>query len=80
MLRGREVTIPFSKFLGYYKGEDGNLVVNEKEAVTVRHIYSLFLEGLSLGAIATKLDEEGYPAPSCGSGVVNRDAAQDPHQ
>ena len=33
-----KVTVPFSRFLGYDRGEDGNLVVNEEEAVTVRRI------------------------------------------
>ena len=27
-----KVTVAYSTFLGYDKGEDGNLVVNEKEA------------------------------------------------
>src|SRR5699024_7553431 len=47
-----KVTIPFSRFLGYDRGEDGNLVINEQEAVVVRYIYSMFLEGLSLSFIA----------------------------
>ena len=62
-----KVTVAFSNFLGYDRGEDGNLVVNEKEAVTVRYIYSLFLEGLSFGAIAAKLDKEGHRTPGGGS-------------
>lgn len=35
-----KVTVPFSRFLGYDRGEDGNLVVNEKEAEIVRRIYN----------------------------------------
>lgn len=58
-----KVTVPFGRFLGYDKGDDGNLVVNEKEAATIRYIYSLFLEGLSLGTIASRLTDEGYPTP-----------------
>lgn len=58
-----KVTIPFGRFLGYDKGEDGNLVINEKEAITVRYIYSMFLEGLSLTAIATRLTAEGHRSP-----------------
>ena len=34
-----KVSVPYSVFLGYDKGEDGNLVVNEKEARIVRLIY-----------------------------------------
>jgi site-specific DNA recombinase len=40
-----KVTVPFGHFLGYDRGEDGNLVLNEKEAVIVRRIFALFLEG-----------------------------------
>ena len=58
-----KVTLAFSNFLGYDRGADGNLVVNEEQAVTVRCIYSLFLDGLSLTAIARKLTDEGHPTP-----------------
>lgn len=58
-----KVTLPFSRFLGYDRGEDGNLVINELEAVTVRYIYSMFLEGLSLTAIAKHLKAEGHLSP-----------------
>lgn len=58
-----KVTVAFSNFLGYDRGADGNLVVNEEQAVTVRRIYSLFLDGLSLTAIARKLTDEGNPTP-----------------
>ncbi|WP_326832316.1 recombinase family protein [Olsenella porci] len=53
----------FSRFLGYERGEDGNLVVNEEQAVTVRRIYALFLRGMTPYGIATKLMEEGHRAP-----------------
>ncbi len=38
-----KVTVPFKRFLGYDRGEDGNLVINEEQAETVRRIYGLFL-------------------------------------
>lgn len=38
-----KVTIPFARFLGYDRGENGELVVNEKEARIVEYIYSLFI-------------------------------------
>ena len=60
-----KVSVPFSRFLGYDKGEDGNLVINEKEAETVRLIYRLFLEGLTAYAISKYLTEQGIPTP-CG--------------
>ena len=46
MADGR-VTVAYSTFLGYDKGKDGNLVVNEKEARIVRLIYRKFMEGMS---------------------------------
>lgn len=53
----------FSHFLGYDQDENGNWVINEKEAKTVREIFRLFLEGLYITAIASKLTEEGRPTP-----------------
>ena len=41
-----KVTVPFGHFLGYDRGEDGNLVLNEKEAVIVRRILPSSLRGL----------------------------------
>ena len=40
-----KVSVPFGRSLGYDRGEDGNLVVNEGQAETVRKIYGLFLHG-----------------------------------
>ena len=40
------------ELLGYDKDEDGNLILNEKEAETVRVIYDLYLNGWSCGDIA----------------------------
>lgn len=50
-------------FPGYDRGEDGNLVVNEEQAVIVRRIYGLFLQGKTPYAIARQLTEEGIPTP-----------------
>ena len=58
-----KVTVPFKRFLGYDKGEDGNLVVNEEQAVIVRRIYGLFLTGMSPALIARTLTSEGVPTP-----------------
>jgi DNA invertase Pin-like site-specific DNA recombinase len=60
-----KITIPYSRFLGYDKGdEDGTLKINEDEAVTVRRIYKLFLEGYSYHRIAKTLTNKGVPTPS----------------
>lgn len=58
-----KVTVPFNRFLGYDRGPDGNLVVNPEEAVTVRRIYSMFLQGMSPYGIATRLTADGIKSP-----------------
>lgn len=59
-----KVSVPYSVFLGYDKGEDGNLVVNEKEARIVRLIYRKFMEGMAPIGICRMLDEMGILTPS----------------
>ena len=58
-----KVSLAYSYFLGYDKGEDGNLVVNREEAKIVRLIYGEFLTGLSCHAIADKLTSMGIKTP-----------------
>lgn len=58
-----KVTVPFGRFLGYDRGEDGNLIVNEEQAKIVRRIYGMFLQGRSPYQIAKLLTEEGVPTP-----------------
>lgn len=50
-----KVSVPFGNFLGYKRGEDGNLVVDEEQAVIVRRIYREFLAGSTPIAIAKSL-------------------------
>ena len=57
-------SMPYKKFLGYEKGEDGLMVVNEEQAKVVEQIYGLFIAGLSPVAIAKKLTEAGAPSPT----------------
>ena len=59
-----KVSMPYKQFLGYEKGEDGQPVINEKEAVTVRLIYRLFLMGKTPAGIASHLEEHGILTPS----------------
>ena len=56
-------SMPYSHFLGYDKGPNGSLVINEDEAKIVRRIYSDFITGLSPYAIAKQLTNEGIPTP-----------------
>ena len=59
-----KVTVPFKRFLGYDRGEDGNLVLNPEQAKIVRKIYSLFLQGATPYGIARQLTEKGIPTPA----------------
>jgi Tfp pilus assembly protein PilE len=55
-----QVTVPYTRFLGYDKGPDGTLVVNPQQAKLVRYIFSLFLQGLTFHGIAKRLKSEGH--------------------
>ena len=59
-----KVTVPFKRFLGYDRGPNGELVVNEEQAKLVKRIYRMFMEGTTPYGIATKLTEENIPSPS----------------
>lgn len=52
-------SVGYSRFLGYDKGEDGNLAINEEQAKIVRLIFGLFIEGLTSCAIAKELTRRG---------------------
>ncbi len=58
-----KVTVPFGRFLGYDRGEYGNLVIKEERAKIVREIYGFFLQGRSPYQIAKMLTEKGIPTP-----------------
>ena len=58
-----KVSVPFQRFLGYDRGPDGNLVVNPEQAVTVKRIYSMFLQGMTYHGIADRLTADGIPTP-----------------
>jgi len=58
-----KVCVPFGHFLGYDRGDDGNLVLNKEEAVIVKRIFSMFLQGMTPYGIARKLTSEGIPSP-----------------
>jgi len=58
-----KVSVPFSNFLGYDRGDDGGLVINPEQAETVRLIYRLFLEGKTYGTIANHLMSLGIKSP-----------------
>lgn len=59
-----KVSLPYGQFLGYEKGEDGLPKIVEKEAVVVRLIYKLFLEGKTTAGIARQLTDASILTPS----------------
>jgi DNA invertase Pin-like site-specific DNA recombinase len=58
-----KVSVPYKRFLGYDKGENDTLKINEEEAVLVRLIYKMFLEGSTPHGIAKHLTGQGIPTP-----------------
>ena len=58
-----KVHLPYKRFLGYEKGEDGRPAVVESEARVVKLIYRLFLEGKTQAGICKYLEELGIPSP-----------------
>ncbi|MBR4742665.1 MAG: recombinase family protein [Oscillospiraceae bacterium] len=59
-----KVTVPFKRFLGYDRGEDGNLVINPEQAEVVKRIYGMFLKGMTPHSIAKALTDKGIPTPA----------------
>lgn len=59
-----KINLPYKQFLGYCKGADGLPEIVEEEAVIVRRIYKLFLEGKSPSWIAKRLTAEGVLSPA----------------
>ena len=59
-----KVSMPYKHFLGYRKGPDGLPEIVPEEAETVRHIYDLFMSGMTTFAVAKRLTAEGIPTPA----------------
>ncbi len=53
-----KVVVNHKKFLGYDKDEEGNLIIDEKQAKIVRRIYKEYLDGKGTNRIARSLEEE----------------------
>lgn len=61
MFKNGEVFINTTRFLGYDKDKNGELVINEDEAEIVKKIYSKYLKGNGSFRIANMLNEESIP-------------------
>lgn len=59
-----KVSMPYKRFLGYRKGENGLPEIIEAEAQIVLRIYRLFLEGKTPYGIAEILMAEDVPSPA----------------
>ena len=59
-----KVSVAYGRFLGYDKGSDGRMVINPREAETVKKIYRLFLEGMTPYGISRRLAADGDLSPS----------------
>lgn len=58
-----KVTLPYGRFLGYERGEDGSPEIVEQEAEIVRSIFRMFIGGKTFSAIAKWLIDHGIPTP-----------------
>jgi len=58
-LASGKVIVGYKNFLGYDKGPDGELVINEEQAKIVRFIFSEFLMGKAPRFIASELTQQG---------------------
>lgn len=54
-----KVQVNHSKFLGYTKDDDGNLIIVPEEAAVVKRIFREYLQGLSLQEICIGLEGDG---------------------
>lgn len=55
-----KVRVNHKKFMGYDKDENGELVINEKEAEIVRRVFEEYLKGKSCYKIAEGLEADGF--------------------
>lgn len=54
-----QLHINHTKFLGYDKDKDGNLIVNEQQSKIVKRIYKELLDGKGANRIARELESDG---------------------
>lgn len=59
-----KVHFPYTNVMGFEKGENGEIVVNQEEAKTVRYIFQQALLGKTPYSIAKDLTQQGILSPS----------------
>lgn len=75
-----KVMVPYASLLGYKKGDNGGLAVNEDQARIVRRIYREYLAGHSPKTIAAHLTKDGIPTPLGEEDLVRVHHQLDPAQ
>ena len=58
-----EFMLNYTRFLGYTRDENKNLIIVPEEAAVVRRIYNEFLSGKTCGQIARELERDMIPSP-----------------
>jgi len=58
-----KLILPYKRFLGYERGEDGMPQIVEQEAEIVRSIFRMYINGKTFSAIAKHLTDVGIPTP-----------------
>ena len=56
-----KVQVNHSRFLGYTKDAEGNLIIDPEQAEIVKRIYREYLEGYSMDRIKAGLERDGIP-------------------
>ncbi|HZJ77408.1 MAG TPA: recombinase family protein [Clostridia bacterium] len=56
-------SVAYDRFLGYDRGSQGGLVVNQTQAILVRLIFKLYLEGKTPAGICRYLNQAEIPTP-----------------
>lgn len=59
-----KISLAYKNFLGYDKGPNGTLIINEAEAPIVRRIYREFMQGKTPFMIASGLTASRIPTPA----------------
>lgn len=68
--RGDIGSVPIGNFIAYEKDEEGNIVIKEEGAATVRRVFELYLTGYAVEEIANILTSEGRKPERRTSGWV----------
>ena len=62
-----KVHVPFAEFVGYDRGNDGQLVVNKLQSCLIKRIFIMIQENMTCYEIAKELTKEKVPTPQLNS-------------